>query len=321
MGSESWRQGAAIERPSRHLLKDPCASPLRISPDLDTLPMIRVILLGRTGNNLFQYAIGRVLAEKHGVPLYLDATWFNRHGWSEVSHFLLHQQRARVIRGFSVASRALRKFTGKHHWEYLNVPVVREPVADQSFNASYLDAPPECVLFGYFQTPRYFDSMAGPLRDELRAIVSAGSGINAHQHHLATRLAQGSSVAVHVRRGDYLRNPLFQVCGMDHYRRAIGQMRERIPDARFYFFSDDPAWCRERFRDTDMETVDSGAAGSNPLHDLHLMSMARHHIIANSSYSWWAAWLADQADQHVIMPERWYTRGIKAPIEEKRWKT
>ena len=51
------------------------------------------------------------------------------------------------------------------------------------------------------------------------------------------------------------------------------------------------------------------------------MSMARHHIIANSSYSWWAAWLADQADQHVIMPERWYARGIKAPIEEKRWKT
>lgn len=282
--------------------------------------MIRVILLGRTGNNLFQYAIGRVLAEKHGVPLCLDATWFNRQGWGEVSHFLLHQHRARVIRGFSIPSRALRRFTGKHYWEYLDVPVMREPVTDQSFNAGFLDAPSDCVLFGYFQTPRYFESMAETLRGELRAILAAGSGIAADSARMVDELAHQSSVAVHVRRGDYLCNPLFQVCGIDYYHRAIQQMRDRIPNAQFYFFSDDPGWCRERFRDKDMETVDAGNAGSNPLHDLHLMSLARHHIIANSSYSWWAAWLADHPAQHVIMPERWYARTIKAPIEDKRWK-
>ncbi|MGA0846294.1 MAG: alpha-1,2-fucosyltransferase, partial [Luteolibacter sp.] len=85
-------------------------------------------------------------------------------------------------------------------------------------------------------------------------------------------------------------------------------------------FSDDPAWCREQFRGEDMETIDSGAAAANPLHDLHLMSLARHHIIANSSYSWWAAWLAGHANQHVIMPDQWYTRDIHAPMQEKRWK-
>ncbi len=80
--------------------------------------MIRIVMLGRTGNNLFQYALGRVLAEKHGVPLVLDASWFNAAGWAEVSHFLKLPLKAKVVRRCSLGTRALRKFTGKHYWEY-----------------------------------------------------------------------------------------------------------------------------------------------------------------------------------------------------------
>jgi hypothetical protein len=107
-------------------------------------------------------------------------------------------------------------------------------------------------------------------------------------------------------------------------------MRERVPGARFFIFSDDPDWCCEHFKDDDVAAIIGRSSyataitdrrhEASPLDDLHLMSLASHHIIANSSYSWWAAWLGKKPGQQVIMPDRWYSHGIKAPIEEKKWK-
>ncbi len=295
--------------------------------------MIRIILLGRTGNHLFQYALGRVLAEKHGVPLVLDGSWFNRDGWSEVSHFLRLPLKARVVRRFSLGTRALRKITGKHDWEYKGVPILREQPADQSFDPQFLKAPPDCLLFGYFQTPRYFESIAASLRAELlsllvhRGMRGFGQDARATETRAAfsDQISSPASVAVHVRRGDYLIHPAFMVCDGLYYRNAMDRMRELVPGARFFIFSDDPGWCRNEFREADQQVLDSGPGGRNPLHDLHLMSLASHHIIANSTYSWWAAWLGNKAGQKVLMPDRWYSGDeIKAPLEEKRlahWET
>ena len=282
--------------------------------------MIRIVLLGRTGNHLFQYALGRVLAEKHGVPLVMDASWFNEAGWAEVSHFLRLPLKAKVERRCSLGARALRKFTGRHYWEYRGVPVLREAGDDQSFDARFLEAPADCMLFGYFQTPLYFEEIATPLREELNAMLAGALKLPGD---LRAKLQDPNSVAVHVRRKDYLDLPVFQVCDSAYYREAMRGMRSRLPDARFYIFSDDPEWCRGEFREPDQEVIDSGFAAANPLHDLHLMSLAGHHIIANSTYSWWAAWLGDKPGQRVIMPDHWYAHGIKAPMApmaEKRWK-
>jgi len=133
--------------------------------------MIRILLLGRTGNNLFQYAIGRVLAEKHGVPLVLDGSWFDGKNWEEVSHFLNLPIKARVRRHPSIPSRALRKITGRHYWEYRGVPVLREPDGDQGFDPAFLEAPADCMLFGYFQSPLYFGAMADDIRAELLGLI------------------------------------------------------------------------------------------------------------------------------------------------------
>lgn len=284
--------------------------------------MIRIILRGRTGNILFQYALGRVLAEKHGVLLVLGASWYNREGWAEVSHFLKLPIRAKVTRGgmpVSIASRALRKLTRKHYWEYRGLPVLRENDLDHSFDPRFLDAPPDCVINGYFQSPRYFASMAGALREEINGLLIQGVGPSCPQS-IIQRISQPHSIAVHVRRGDYLRIPVFHVCHENYYRQSMDEMRARVPDARFFIFSDDPQWCRGAFGEEDTEVIDSGGAAANPLHDLHLMSLASHHIIANSSYSWWAAWLGDKPHQQVIMPGRWYAKEIHAPMEEKKWK-
>ncbi len=277
--------------------------------------MIRIVLLGRTGNNLFQYALGRVLAEKHGVPLVLDGSWFNAEGWREVGHFLHLPLQASVVRRCSLGMRALRKFTGKHYWEYRGVPILREPDSDQSFDRRFLNAPPDCLLFGYFQSFLYFEAIASSLQHELNTLLA---GAVQAPEDLRSKLAAETSVAVHVRRKDYLSLPIFQVCDMGYYHASMQQIRDRIPGARFFIFSDDPEWCHTAFTGQDQEVVDSGSASVNPLHDLRLMSLASHHIIANSSYSWWAAWLGQKTGQQVIMPQFWYAHGIKAPVEEKQ---
>jgi hypothetical protein len=283
--------------------------------------MIRIVLLGRTGNHLFQYALGRVLSRKHGVPLVMDASWFNSEGWSEVSHFLRLPIDARVIRRLSLPSRALRNWMGRHYWEFLSCPFLRESASDQSFDPRFLEAPSDCVLFGYFQTPRYFENIAGDLRKELRMLLeSASRGAWASRpHSCLENLSQPASVAVHVRRGDYLHHPGFDVCDETYYQRAMNRIRLQVPDARFFVFSDDPIWCHRHFSAEDTNIIDKHFYSPNPLHDLHLMSMASHHIIANSTYSWWAAWIGEKPGQMVIMPDRWYANGsIIAPIREKR---
>jgi hypothetical protein len=296
--------------------------------------MLRIVLLGRTGNIMFQYALGRVLARKHGVPLVLDASWYNAEGWAEISHFLKLPIKARVRRKFSLASRALRNFTGKHFWEFGGAPFLKEAEADQSFDPRFLEVPGDCTLFGYFQSPLYFDSMADELRAELKGLISKGARASCPQSSSVTEdeLSQPESVAIHVRRGDYLHHDCFKVCDTEYYQRSMREMRERVPGARFFIFSDDPDWCSAHFKDIDVaaiigrrdneekETVTGDRRHMTyPLHDLYLMSMASHHIIANSTYSWWGAWLGAKPGQQVTMPDRWYAKDIIAPIDEKKW--
>ena len=285
--------------------------------------MIRVVMLGRLGNNLFQYALGRVLAEKHGVPLVMDASWFNPAGWNEVK--CLRELpgpaagRVAVVRRASLAARALLKLSGRHYWEFRGVPVLREPERDQSFDPRFLAAPADCMLFGYFQSPRYFAGMEDRLRVELAPPEPVRAGLRAE---LADSLRAPGGVAVHVRRGDYAGNPSLDLCGPGYYRAAMARLRDSLDRPRFHLFSDDPAWCAARLAAADVTIVPYEPARS-PLDDLQLMSLASHHVIANSSYSWWAAWLGKKPGQRVLMPSEWF-RGVESPVSEKQcdgWET
>lgn len=279
--------------------------------------MIRVVMLGRLGNNLFQYAFGRMLSEKHGVPMQMDASWFNEKTWPYVSPLRqlpgIRGKRATVVRPFSIASRALVKITRKHHWEYLGLPVVRETEDDHSFDAKLLDAPADCVVFGYFQNHLYFKPIEQAIRKELD---TSQLGLEVGHETLAAKLRDPLSVAVHVRRTDYLLNTDLASLGLDYYHRAMEKIRDEIENPRFYIFSDDPEWCSSVFKEPDV-FVTLHSDPFSPLTDLHLMSLASHHIIANSSYSWWAAWLGAKNNQRVLMPDTWFKQGIKAPVSEK----
>jgi Glycosyl transferase family 11 len=279
--------------------------------------MIRAVMLGRLGNNLFQYALGRSLAEKHGVPLVMDGSWFNAEGWSQVECIRRlpgpAAGRARVVRRFSLGARALLKATGKHYWQYRSVPMLREDERDQTFNPAFTRAPADCLLFGYFQSPLYFAGMEDKLRSEL---ATGGLGLETGHTALADALRQPGAVAVHVRRTDYTGNPNLDLCGPDYYQTAMRRLRGDLADARFFIFSDDPDWCRRHFTGSDTRVITHDKP-TGTLTDFHLMSIASHHIIANSSYSWWAAWLGKKENQKVLMPSRWFA-SIVSPIHEKR---
>lgn len=270
--------------------------------------MIRVVMLGRLGNNLFQYAFGRVLAKRYQVPLVMDASWFNSAGWKQVSCIKRLPIRANITRRCSWGARALLKIAGKHYWEYRGLPVLRESAIDQSYDSRFLESPPDCVVMGYFQSPLYFNDCEAEIREELNLKHAC------HDVPVLPSLKADNAVAVHIRRTDFLIHSAFDVCGTGYYRLAMARIRETCPDALFHFFSDDPAWCRSQYQFADTVVMD---CSEDPLHDLYRMSLAQHHIIANSTYSWWAAWLGKKENQRVICPPKWYNGGIQAPIDEK----
>lgn len=277
--------------------------------------MIRVVLRGRTGNTFFQYAAGRCLSLKHNVPLILDASWMNARDYCQARELLRLPIRADLRRGPAFAARALRALTSRHWLEWKFNEAWFEPEDDHRFQPHVLEMGASSLLIGYFQSWRYFHEIRPQLLKELDLSRLPWSNEEAS---LRDELQTCISVAVHVRRTDYLDQELTRVCGENYQLRAIELLRSELSSPVFFIFSDDPEWCRQRFgKLQDCRVVDMPHASGDPFTDLRLMSLARHNVIVNSSYSWWAAWLNQNPDQLVIAPHKWGNGGALAPIEEK----
>jgi len=276
--------------------------------------MIRVILRGRTGNNFFQYAVGRYLALKHQVPLVLDGSWMSPRDYRQAKELLRLPLKGELKRGPAFPARGLRALTGKHYLEWKFRQVWKEPEENHSFNPAVLEQGPDTLLIGYFQSWRYFQDIRPTLLEDLNLDSLPWDAPSAA---LRDELRETESVAVHVRRTDYLDHTLTQVCGATYHSRGMDLLRSQLQNPVFHIFSDDLDWCREKFDTPDCRVVDIPGAEKDPFADLRLMSHARHNIIVNSSYSWWAAWLNRNPSQRVIAPDAWGIGGALAPIAEK----
>jgi len=277
--------------------------------------MIRIILDGRTGNNMFQYAAGRALAIKHNTSLILDGAWADARHARQFEQLLRLPLNARYERSFSLTKRALRKAMAMHPETLHRGEFLKElyPKPDPAF----YDLPDNSLLIGFFQMPFYFKDIEDSLRKELDLKLL---NLPAESLRFEQILQTETTVSVHVRRGDYVGIYSTHCLEEDYHVRAIQHFRDRIPNVRFCVFSDDIPWCRQQFVGSEFLFCDLPGAATDPLHDLRVMSSCKHHIVVNSSYSWWGAWLNLSPDKIVIAPTMWMTNVPGTYAFPKEWR-
>ncbi|WP_397384155.1 alpha-1,2-fucosyltransferase [Prosthecobacter sp.] len=178
-------------------------------------------------------------------------------------------------------------------------------------------------VVGYFQSPKYWAEIEAEVKRHLMFDASLSDFTNKIEAEISKTLA----VAVHVRRGDYLKlSHTHHVLGTDYYRQAIAFMEERTSKQAVYFvFSNDLDWAEKHLPipERRMRIVRNPAQGLD-FEDLYLMTKCRHHIIANSSFSWWGAFLAAREGQQVAAPLRWFTpldknQDVAASLYQQNW--
>jgi hypothetical protein len=264
--------------------------------------MIEAVLNGRLGNWLFQYAAARALALKTGTEVELNLSrymsWRDPRTAAVTKALGFFKLDATYTRVSADTKRTLARL-GLHER--------RENFTEAAwgYDPRFAALGAATRLTGYFQSPRYWEGFETELRSELAPRRLPEDPVLSRT---LAGLNDSTAVSVHVRRGDYLttERALHGVCTADYYAQAIREMRSRVEDARFFVFSDDVAWCRDHFKDPDMRVVDVPSSAREPALDLHLMSLCSHHVISNSTYSWWGAWLDARPAAIVCTPERWF---------------
>ena len=272
--------------------------------------MVIVRLIGGLGNQLFQYALGRTLAASRSTTLKLDITDYET--YKAQTYALGHFS---VIESFATRNEIRHLRGGRWMAEHLSrrlhrlIPFRKDSYILEkgfAFDPEVLKSPDDIYLEGYWQSERYFAGIEGLLRREF-AIRHSLSGRN---QEMAARIAGCNAVSLHVRRGDYVFNAsssrVHGLCGMDYHQTAVRHIAEVSPQSHLFVFSDDPEWAARNLHLDQPMTIVTGNDARHAYEDLHLMSLCRHHIIANSSFSWWGAWLDANADKIVIAPARWF---------------
>jgi hypothetical protein len=293
-------------------------------------PVIIVNLIGGLGNQMFQYACGWALGRDTGVMVKVATDMFDGYtlhngpelrrvlstsvgvaGFGELQS-LVGRWRARPRVRRWLAHDMLKPLRG-HHFIVEQQFRYNEELRDMARRGVYLQ--------GYWQSERYFEKHTDILRKEF-AFKNTPAGRNAE---LAREIREDLSVSVHIRRGDYADCPKTRafhgLCDPDYYARAIEFIRRRVPRFRLFAFSDDPQWVVRKLRPSYPEMVVVNHNSGNQSHvDMQLMSMCHHHIIANSSFSWWGAWLNPHPNKIVIAPRQWFADAPDtADLIPKNW--
>jgi len=273
--------------------------------------MIITKLSGGLGNQLFQYAVARHLAQQHNTELKLDITAFkdDRLRSYALSPFNIIENIA------SEEEIQLLKASTPSFFTRLNRKFLRQPLKLPSsyvrekhfhFDPEILSLSNNCYLEGYWQSEKYFASITNLICNEF-SIKAPPTLLNMT---LAETMKACNSVSIHIRRGDYITSlsasNTHGVCDIAYYQRALEYLSNKIDSLHFFIFSDDPDWVKINFNIPYQSTYVTRNDAINGFEDLRLMSQCQHHIIANSTFSWWGAWLSSNPNKIVIAPQQWF---------------
>lgn len=270
--------------------------------------MIITRLNGGLGNQLFQYAFGRALAIRHGVPLRLDTRDY-RHN---PQHGLLIQHFN--IDGEFVSSQNAPKLpditrrTKWQRWLWNLNPTYTRWLREKpfGFQPRWLQAGKSVYLDGYWQSESFFHAFAETLRTDLT--LKAPPSLATQE--IAAQMRQSRSVAMHIRRGDYVSDPnvakIYLPLSLAYYERCLNDWSTDQRNVRVFVFSNDIAWCKKNIRWTQPTTYVDHTTASTAYEDLYLMQQAECCITANSTLSWWGAWLGHKPNHVVYTPAQWF---------------
>ena len=278
--------------------------------------MITVRLIGGMGNQMFQYALGRRLAERHNTILKLDTTFLlNR---LPRKNFVFRGYDLNVFNiqeSFTCLSRFAMIFNNiafPLSYCYLRIKKVFYPNCivkekkDYFFDSSVLDSPNDIYLNGYWQSERYFKDIEHIVRKEF----TFKEKLNGRGNLMADKIRNVNAVCVNIRRADYVTNALnnafFGTISKEYYQRAEEIISSKTENPHFFIFSDDINWCKTNLKFNHPTVfVGSEYAGKKWQQYLQLMVMCKHFIIPNSTFAWWAAWLSENKDKIIIVPKKW----------------
>lgn len=262
--------------------------------------MLILNLSGGLGNQMFQYAFARMLAERYNTPIYLELEAFARQPASrpfaldifQIStgvRFVHELKQPRNIRQVITLEEA------QFHYDEEAVHVLNNEIVEDT----------AVIIKGYWQSYRYIT----PVREIILREFMFKNPLPLKWETMAARIKESNAVMVNVRRGEYLKLLHFHgVVSADYIRQGMDICRKRIEKPVFYVFSDDIPWCRENIPQNEhVVFVDEQYYDYKFQYYMQLMVSCRYFIIANSSFAWWAAYLATAPDKIVIYPEKWVT--------------
>ncbi len=275
--------------------------------------MIITKVTGGLGNQMFQYAIGRVLSLKQNTDLLLDISAFDTYKLHEYSLEKLS------IQSKYAAKKDLPWYENASSNKYIDfmfqkVKNLAAPYNKlhfrengfEPFNEKSLTLSDNTYLDGYFQSDKYFREYADVIRSDFEVSIPASS----QNVEMIEKIQSVNAVSLHIRRGDYVKNSntqaLHGLCNAEYYKNAVAYISEKIENPVFFIFSDDIDWAKENMKTGYTQFyIDFNDASQNH-EDLRLMSKCKHHIIANSTFSWWGAWLDPNLSKIVTIPSLWF---------------
>ncbi|MFT3681681.1 MAG: alpha-1,2-fucosyltransferase [Ferruginibacter sp.] len=258
--------------------------------------MVVVHLRGGLGNQMFQYALYLSFTEK-GIPAALDLSHY-KNAATKTSYELPH-----IFNINAPVVGELEKIFIKAKWKLVHnsyhVPYKETDDAFGFYNEKILSLR-SAYLKGYWQTEQYFKDIAGHVKERF----SLPAFTDKRNEETKQQAQQSNSVSLHIRRGDYLDSNRNWTISLNYYHTAISLIKEKVDDPLFFVFSDDPVWAAENIKISNAHFINWNN-GADSYKDMQLMSYCRHNIIANSSFSWWGAWLNDNKEKIVIAPQQW----------------
>ena len=274
--------------------------------------MVIVKIYGGLGNQMFQYATGRAIARRRRTVVRLDTTFFANQVKRE---FMLpffrgqiveagHREIRKIVQASPVPTTLVKRVARRFGlWD---APKVFSE-AGFSFDSEIMNAPRSCYLDGYWQSYRYFQDCQTLIRREFQP----RHPLSDRAHAVASEIENVNALSLHLRRGDYAHDPTIRavhgLCPLEYYHHAIRRMKDQHDSLRAFVFSDEPEWAKANFScDLPLRFVDDDRI--EDAESLMLMTRCRHHVIANSSYSWWGAWLSPYKDKTVIAPKKWFDK-------------